>query len=452
MASETHDVTSDTRQTSSRVLMWWIALFVALHSAAIVVQSFGPQRGIDFYHFWGIPAARELAGAASLGTPYANGPRYAALLNRAADASEDGHFRQANAERRAIDPTGTPFFYMCFAVLPADFTTAHAWFRAGQWLCLWLALFWFACQVGIERPIAAIFAGLVPAFLYPFHSDLAVGNVNAYQLLACVAIARVATAVVRGRGMAPGSLLAASLATLVVFKPNLAPISAAMLIAAWSALGVARGAVVSLIGVGWAALLVVASSGYFGASSAWSEWYAFLSGPTGSKVADYSVNDGNHALSVVFVARGDNPDYAADTYRLATTVAVVLVVSWIVAFLVGRRGRTLGERWREVGGDAQLMLCSALVFTLAASPLVWIHYCVLALAPIVWCLRPGSDATFRRVCGCVALAAYGSSFAPFLSLLGYRLIDYGPYVDALAWIPLWIVVLLALARPRVASA
>ncbi|MCE9593244.1 MAG: hypothetical protein K8S98_03525 [Planctomycetes bacterium] len=435
---------------SSRVVLWCLALFVALHSLAIVVQSFAPQRGIDFYHYWGIPAARELAGAEELGTPYANGPRYAAILNRAADASSDRHFQQANAERRSIDPTGTPFFYLCFAALPDDFTTAHLWFRAGQWLCLWLALFWFACQVGIDRAVAAVLAGLVPAFLYPFHSDLAVGNVNTYQLLACVALAWLATTMVRGRSLAIGCVLAAGLVALVVFKPNLAPVSAALALVVWTALGVRRASLASLVGLGGGAVCVALSCAYFGGWRAWSEWYAFLHGPTGSKVADYAVTDGNHALSVVLVDHGGNPNYASDTYRLSVVVAVLLAVSWIVAVFVGRRGRTLVARWREVGTDAQLVLCSALVFTLAASPLVWVHYGVFALPPIVWCLRPGTHAALRRTCGVVALAAYGSSLAPLVGPLGYKLLDYGPYVDAFAWVPLWLVVLAELVRPRAA--
>ncbi|MCC6407727.1 MAG: hypothetical protein IT453_11210 [Planctomycetes bacterium] len=444
-------MTSESRQPSARALSWWLALCFALYSAGIVIQLFPPQRGIDFYHFWGIAAAHELAGDEDIGTPYVNGPRYAALLNAVADASQDRHLKQANGERRSIDPTGTPFFYMCFAGLPADYSKAHSWFRGGQWLCLAIGLFWFARRVGVDSGLAALFATAIPAFFYPFHSDLLVGNVNAYQLLACVAIVALAGAATAARGLVSGSVLAAALVAFVVFKPNLAPISLVFLLALWNSLGLGRAFVAGLIGLAFGAVLVAISSAYFGGLHAWSDWYAFLSGPTGSKVADYPVSDGNYAPSVVFVDRSTHPDYAALTYRVALGIGVVLALSWCAALAVGRGGRRWIERLREVAAQPELLMTSALLFTLAASPLVWFHYCVLALLPVAWCLRPGAHSAFRQVCGSASLVAYGCLLAPFLKSAGYELAAYGPYVAALAWLPMWAAVLVELARPRAAD-
>lgn len=437
----------ESRQTTARAFLGWLALCVALLSSGVVVQSFGVQRGIDFYHYWGIPAARAFAGEEPLGTPYTNGPRYAGILNAHADASTDGHLARANAERRSIDPTGTPFFYACFAWLPLDFTLAHAWFRFGQWASLVIGLVWFARRIGIEIGPAAVFAAAAPAFFQPFHSDLSVGNVNAFQLLGCVALVALADVLRRRKDLLAGAGLASALVGFVVFKPNLAPIAAALALSLWSSLGAARAALAGALGLGFGALCVAASSAYFGGFAAWSEWYAFLSGPTGSKIADYSVLEGNYAASVVFVERAAHSDPAAWTYRISLGLGLALVASWLAAVAVGRRGRGWVARLREIGADADTVLVSALLLMLAASPLVWLHYCLLALIPILWCWRADTHVAFRRACALAALLAYGGLAAPHLRLVGLELADYAPYAAALAWIPLWAALLLELARP-----
>lgn len=443
---------SDSRQQRSRAFVWWLALCLALLSSGVVVQSFGMQRGIDFYHYWGIPAARAFAGDEHLASPYANGPRYAGVLNAHTDASDDKHLALANADRRSIDPTGTPFFYVCFAWLPLDYSSAHSWFRAGQWLSLVAAVFWFARRVGIDAGTAAAFAAATPAFYQPFHSDLAVGNVNAFQLLGCVVAIALADRVRGTRSLALGAVYASLLAVAVVFKPNLAPIAVLGAVALWSALGLARAAGVGLIGLAVGAVCAVLSGAYFADSiggwfDVWREWYGFLSGPDGAKLANYSVGEGNYSASVVFVDRASSIDAAASTYRISLVLGCVLVVSWLGAVVFGRGERSFVERLRELGGDSATLMTTALLFVLAAAPLVWLHYCVLALLPILWCWRPGPRTTWRVSAALIALLGYGALAAPLLSAIGLRLPDYSPYVVALAWIPLWLVLVVELARP-----
>lgn len=454
----THEPTveSDSRHQRSRAFVWWLALCLGLLSSGIVVQSFGMQRGIDFYHYWGIPAARALAGEEDLSSPYTNGPRYAGVLNAHADASTDKHLVLANSDRRTIDPTGTPFFYLCFAWLPLDYSTAHAWFRAGQWVSLLAAVFWFARRVGIDAGPAAAFGAATPAFFQPFHSDLNVGNVNAFQLLGCVVVVALADRVRATRSFGLGVACASLLVAAVVFKPNLAPVAVLIGCSLWSSLGLARAAGCGAIGLAVGAACTVISGAYFaggvgGALGVWREWYGFLSGPDGAKLANYSVGEGNYSASVVFVDRVNSVDPAAATYRIALALGCGLVLSWLVAFALGRGARSVVERLRDVGGDPTLLMTTALLFVLAASPLVWLHYCVLGLLPILWCWRPGPRAPFRIVASLLALLGYGALAAPLFAGLGFRLPEYSPYAVALAWIPLWLVLLVELARPARAA-
>ena len=120
-----------------------LAVAVILLYAAItdLTARFYADEGLDFYHFWGIAAARTLdpAGSAT-GGPYARPDAYTFVLNRAADASTDPRFKQANQRRRIaspklktlFDPTATPLCYMTFAFLPLQYSTAHALFRGLQ--------------------------------------------------------------------------------------------------------------------------------------------------------------------------------------------------------------------------------------------------------------------------------------------------------------------------------
>jgi hypothetical protein len=447
MVREVRDVSHPSRTQPARARIWWLVICLALHSAGLVVQLWGPNKGIDFYHYWGIATAQTLVPDQPLGSPYASdGQLYADRLNALADASNDRHFKGANAERRTIDPTGTPLFYLSFAWLPSDYSRAHAWFRAGQWLSLVLGFAWFARSLGFDASTAALMAVVTPAFYGPFHSDLAVGNINSFQLLACAALVAGVRRFVTTPRFLLACALACALAAFVVFKPNVAPIAAALAAPIALVFGVRRTALVALVGVAFGAALVLLSGARFGGLSAWSEWYAYLSGPTGSKLADYTVLEGNYAPAVVWVERALHPDHARWTYGLCAALAGVLGASWLIALFVGRKGASLRERVQSIGRDPHALLAAALTFTLAASPLGWFHYCVLALLPIAWCVRPGERAWFRRSCGLVSWVAYACLFVPFFSGPGQKIPEFTPTVVALAWIPLWLAVLVGLAR------
>jgi hypothetical protein len=304
-------------------------------------------------------------------------------------------------------------------------------------------LIWYARQFGVAAAPAAALAFALPMLLLPCLSDLLVGNVNGFQVLACAATTALAARLARGVGaqLATGSLLVALLVALVLFKPNLAPIAAVFALSGASALGWKRALITSFAGVAAGALLVAASSAYFGSSRAWLDWYQYLHGADASKLAGYTVAEGNCAPAVVF---GDDP---ASAYRIQIALAALLAASASIALQFGRRGASWIERLRELGRDPHLAMTIAVLATLIVLPLVWFHYGVLALLPIYWCLFSRGGPGWRAWSGVLALFAYGAVLEPHLAALGMQVNDYGPKLFALAWIPIWLAVLDELARP-----
>lgn len=439
------------QDAATRRLWWALVLALAAYSAGVWVQVFRIQGGVDFYHFWGIAAAHS-SGEAGLGTPYANGPRYAALLNARADASQDPHFKRANQERRSIDPTGTPLFYATFAILPADYTTAHALFRALQLVCLCAAVALLGCMLGLEFA-QALCLGCAASIVYqPFQSEMAVGNVNSLQLLACVAfvgLARRLKSRTGGRGLA-GAVLLALLVAFALYKPNLALVSLflALFVARELGLRAFAGAAAAAITIG--AALVWLSATWFGAPGAWSEWYEFVSGPGGSKIAGYPVSDGNYAAVVLLAGEGRT----ATAYTLSIVLTAALGLAWVAAAWTGRAGLSLRNRLLELCSDPLLLVSTALLLALAAAPLVWFHYAVLGLLPCLW-LAFGRERTDpESVLALLALGLYAALAPPFLELvgLGGERGRFTAWTVGFAWVPAWCALLLRLARPeRVSS-
>jgi hypothetical protein len=421
-----------------------LALALAAFVGGIYIQVFRAQAGIDFYHFWGVAAARRLASE-DLGTPYANDAGYAAILNQRADASTDPHFKRANRERRTIDPTGTPLLYMLFAPLPDDYHSAHVLHRIAQIAALVAAVAWLCAMLGGELATSLGFAFAVPIFYQPFQIEMAVGNINSMQLLACVAFASLARRLAGGQDRGAGGLLACSLAAFVLFKPNL--LLVALLLAAflWRALGGRRFVRLAGLAALAGAALVALSSAWFGTWRAWPEWLAFVRGAHDAKLASYPVDDGNYAAVVLL--RGASA--ATRSYLLTLGLVLALVATWLAAAFLGRGGRSLRERLAECLADPLLLISTALLVGLAVSPLVWFHYALLALFPCLWLAlaepRPGT----RSILAFTSLGLYAQT--PGFEVFGFSSSGSLPWLIAFAWVPAWCALVWRLARPPSAA-
>jgi hypothetical protein len=439
-------MTGHQQSAAARRLGWTLAVALGACAAAMWVQSFHVQGGVDFYHFWGIAAARAEGGAA-LGTPYADGARYAELLIQRADASPDVHFKRANQARRAIDPTGTPLLYASFAVLPADYTRAHAWYRAVQLVCLCAAVALLCRALGLPLPESLALAFTVAIAYQPAQSEATVGNVNSLQLLACVGFALQARRIGRrtgGRAVAGSVLLALGVA-FALLKPNLVLLP--LLLAPFLArvLGRRAFAMAAAVALLFGVALVALSSGWMGTPRAWLQWWDFVRGPGGAKIAAYPVANGNFSASVLL--SGDGPASSAHTTSLV--LGVVLAFSWLAAAWEGRTGLGLAARASELLDDPLLLVSTALLVTLAAAPLVWFHYCVLALLPCLWLAFAEESTDLPALLGLLSLGLYAGLLAPLVEPLGLGSprLQFLAWSVGFAWVPAWSALLLRLARP-----
>jgi hypothetical protein len=126
-----------------------------------------------------------------------------------------------------------------------------------------------------------------------------------------------------------------------------------------------------------------------------------------------------------------------------------------VAFLVGisaggRRQDLAAPTARALLGDAWFAASAGVVLTCAATPLLWIHYYMLALVPILYFVRNRPRPDAGMWCAAVTLA--------ILSVPLIRLLDAAHLVGLIysllffAWVPLLVALLWHATRERRALA
>jgi hypothetical protein len=400
----------------------WLALVLALVLGADAARTLPTQVGIDFYHLWGVPMGQR-ASAVPL-SPYAQTSEYAALLNVLADSSADPALRLANRFKREIAPTGTPLFYAAFGFLPDDYGAAHLLFAILQYLAGAAAVFVLARLRGLAPWPALCVALAVELTFNPFVQDVKWGNATAFQLLFLAACLHVSLSGALARGRAH-TLFLAALAMFVLFKPNTIWI-AAMLALHYASV---RGARDTLIGVAialpTAALAWGLGAWYFHDAAIWNEWLAYARG--GSLV--YRFEEGNQSWPMLFAQLSPSRSAYAYSLLLSALIAVALVA----------RGRAwLRDPWAAAS--------VGVLFTLAASPLVWPYYHLFALIPMAWLFRARGRWDGPSWCVVVSYAALSSPVLALLlaadQLAALRLIMF------LSWLPLVPAAYSRLAPPR----
>ncbi len=427
---------------AARGLEWVLAALLWLHASAALIARFPQEPGLDFYHFWGIGAARALS-AESLSNPYLDALRYASVLNRAAAASDDRHLQRANAQRRdptpgsaqLFDPTSTPLAYFIFAALPLDYSAAHSVFRALQLSAGAAAIALLLVQLGVALPRAALAAAALALCYRPLAIDWNVGNLNAFQLCGAALLLRLAARAPTGpapRALTPSEhALWAGLAGFALFKPNFAPLALGLAVA----LALRRGRTAALRGAATAAIaalvLIALTSLWLGSLSAWPDWARTLAGPSGEKLAEYPIGSGNHS-AVVLLAHATGLPTAAQSLLHSSTLLASLWLALRQRLPVGHPGlRALADPF------AAASLGALLVFL--AAPLVWNHYAVLLLLPAAWLLARGVRAP--RVLPAASLLAFAlvaGGLDALLGLLGAEFQRVRVWLLALCALPLWL--------------
>ncbi|MCE9592660.1 MAG: glycosyltransferase 87 family protein [Planctomycetes bacterium] len=418
------------------------AAFVVLGLFAIQ-RSFADlerEPGIDFYTNWAVGTARTLAPR-ELGTPYANPDGYSAVLADHATRLGSARLRLANQLVPRLDPTPTPLYFTAFAWLPKRYGPAQTTWRAVQWIAFVLAFAWLARISRCDVWLAAALFGVAAWTYDPLLADVTVGNVNTVQWFAFVAAFALVRALERRPRPFLGACLVSWLVAISLAKPNVALLP--LLLVPWLArkLGSRAFALSLAAGAATGAALLALSSWYFASARAWPDWFEYVSRTV--DFASYPHWGGNLSVTALCnekcgVARG-----------VPAVMALVLAASWAAAVALGRGVAGLRAGARAAFDDGAWLVSAAIVATLAAAPLVWLHYGMLALLPIFVFLARGRTAPGRAALAGLAFVAYGGIIGPLVETLGLE--HAITYAETFAWLPLWVALLIdaRLASPPV---
>ncbi len=393
--------------SAAKSVLWCAGVTLVL-AAVLVVKArsdFPYQFGIDFYQFWGVPFAQR-AGPIEH-SPYVDVDGYAQVLNGISDASSSAKLHAANAARRHLEPMGTPFLYASFGAFPDNYESAQALFTTLQYLAAGLGVFLLARLRGLGPWLSAWIAMLMELTFWPFLLEVKVGNVNSLQLAVVAALVYIAAKrAYTGRALVDGLFLGA-LALLVAFKPNTPWIALAFALH----YGAVHGARRLFAGAAVAGALMVAAWGigawFFHDAGVWGEWLRLARGM--DTAIPLTVAQGNMSLAKLLSDRTG----ALGAVGFGLVLAGAMGVAFALAMSAGGL-RSLGAAARRAFADPWFAASIGVLFTFATSPLVWPHYLLLALVPILWLVR-----TDGRVDAAAlgAIVCYVALSAPFIEAL-----------------------------------
>jgi hypothetical protein len=303
-----------------------------------------------------------------------------------------------------LHSSATPFLYAVIGLVSSgDYERDLATWQSLSLAAFTLGLLVIARLLGLST--TASLALLLPCLVWlsALHSDLRVGNVNSLQL---GLVALVLWLQSRDAAARYGFLAGAVVAMAVLFKPNLAPIPL-LLLGAWLVRGQLRKLLIGSAGMACGALIAVAwASIFFGGPGVWIDWLRDLQALMGT---NFPAEHGNfNAGNVLGLQLGG----LARSWLALALCALVLAFLWW-----GRRHAGAEEGLRERVECGQL-LGLACVIQMLTSPLVWVHYFVLAVPLLVVAFRPWSEPARRGLASLLVLR--------LLPVLGLLLLLEGP--------------------------
>lgn len=342
---------------------------------ASVDEADAKMAGIDYLHFWLIPQANVNPEIGSVYDPLTHNKifelgesiagqqksvRMTALLGR-----------NAVLYKTKIEPTGSPFFYSCFALTQIGYFEGDYWnFQIFSSVLFLVSVFLLGRIIKLNLWASLGVALLLILLFRPLQVDFLAGNTNRIQLFLLTTICWLVSA--NKRSYFWGGLV---LGLAVMFKLNF------LLVPFFFMTGLVlnrqfRNLTHSLYGMllGGAFGFTV-GSGCFGANS-WLLWRKFVS----TSVAEsYPIELGNYSL----------PNLLQINALVISIGLVGLVwVAAVTAFVLHQR-RTDKHKASTEKDEAVIKwtMLGLLVFLLC-SPLVWSHYLVLAIPSIVLILIP----------------------------------------------------------------
>jgi len=408
-----------------------------------------PAVGFDFYQFWAVSKARSFTEE-KLASPYVERERYAAALSAHAQQSPDERLRTSSGYRGGtLDLTGTPLFYWVFGGMPRDYTVSLVLYQ------LVLLMMFLVCAVVMGAVYHKGAFDLLPLACLlllahdPLVSDLYVGNVNAVQLGVLALFGVWSDRCAARRDARPSlrrcAMMVGALVLVTLLKPNLALVCLLLACHLWVIHGTRLFLRALAVGVVFGVVLMALPCLRFGSWRVWLDWYTFLAGAGGGGLV-YPVADGNFA-TVVLLADA----LGIGVVKAGLLVAFVLLASLYGALRGSMRGgdgssRTLAEAGSRLLRDPQLCLAVGIVVTLAISPLVWKHYYVLSLLPAFWLLSPRRRGLWPGALSAASIVLTSGVVVATLAGQWVGVRALWPYGFALGLLPLWLAVLIVVAR------
>ncbi len=413
---------------AARRMLWAVLLLLLAVGADRWRNHLSRTPGIDFYQYWAVPKARAEAPGV-LGSPYSDQEGYARVLAQIADAAGDRRLAAVTEYRRDPGFASTPLVYVLGSWLPSGYSSALALYQGLHLLALLGGWWLLARNLEFRTLDATLLAAVTVIFHMPVLAELRVLNTNAFQLAALAGACRL---------LRESTLLARSASLcLVIFVAFLKPVWA-LLVPLWFLLAARRGGReatrAGAVGVAFAAACVLWPALEFG-FGVWPDWFGHVLG-SGSGAIDYAVSDGNRSTLV----------WLAETLGWSRELSAVVVAAVLGTVLVGAvlRAATRGRSWRDLVGELaaapERVMGAAIVVSLALSPLAWWHYQVLALMPLatLWSV---TASRVQAVLGWTAFLLASGRLGPVFAFF----IDPEAATAAaatLAWLPLWIGLLL----------
>jgi hypothetical protein len=432
------------------------ALIVLILVQLVVGWSIGlfPRlTAIDFYQYWGVSAALRLSGY-TLGGPYRNHQQYRAVLQDLAAQSDQPKLAAVSQAMPRPSFTATPFLYMLFGTLPADYTRAIGLFQTLQVVLFLTAVVLLGMIYRFQIFPLICLALLLLVSSGPLFADLRVGNLGSVQFAALTGLLVLADRLPHAaRATALGCVVLTGLVLLVLAKPNVALVIPMMVVHLWLCRGSRFLAMAAVPAALLGAAAMVIPHVYFHSWTVWQEWYDFVYGGNPSGLARPSAG-GNYSTPLL-LARWIHADVWTVSGGIAAVLSVSLIVVMAVSMRTGRASAMLRRALEGVFGDARLAMAIGITLTIALPPLFWYHYNVIALIPGLWLLNASSGSRYLRFCGLAALVLSSGLLNTLFLPLGWN--GAAEVSAALSWIPLWAGILLRLAstgaqEPGTASA
>jgi hypothetical protein len=388
--------------------------------------------GLDFYQFW---VVAQVAGREDVADLY--GAEERARLGeefiRRSLTDEDSERRRVVAQPwKVLEPTATPVFYTAFRPLSGrSYEDDYRAFRLLSLAALALGLLAIARLAGLDVTTAALLLAFVAYSFQPLKSEIRVGNVNQLQLGLIALYLWLSSGGRRGRRqLCAGALLA----LMVAFKPNLLPLPP-LLAAGWFLRGrrrkLALQAMGFLAGGALAALLPLLT---FGTLAVWPDWLTYLSALPPEKIP---LRFGNMGLARLLLE--------ATGLDLAVPLALAALAAVLACLWRGAR-RGAGEPRAGRVEDMALVGAGCLVY-LVASPMVWLHYILLALPAAIVLLRPqGADDSATWPAALAVVALVGLAVDPATQAFGLRGLHLQAVTTSVALLLLFVLLCRDMAR------